>query len=450
MNNNFGRIPPQSVDLEEMVLGTLLSYTEAFDEVSSMLQPNTFYKAIHQIIYEAIVDNARDNKPTDLWSIQEKLKQKNQLDDIGGPLYLVKLTEKVVTDKLLPHHASIIREKFIRREVIRISSESLNMAFDDDASEVVNHLENALFELTGANIDHEPITLAEAYAEYVEYLEKLENREIKLTGVPSGFISLDRMTLGFQPSDLIILAARPSVGKTALALQITRTVARMGKKVLLFSLEMSKRQVTNRLLSGDAEIDSQSLRQAIDLPWARIEDIIGKDYNKNIFIDDKAGQSVFEIRSTIRKYKRKHDIDLVIVDYLQLAKGDERFIKFLPKYYGSIGTTLKNTAKDVDIPIILLSQLNRSVEERSSHKPRLSDLKESGDIEQDADIILFPLRYENFKELHNDPEFGDISDKGHVDVAKNRNGPTGLIYISISKDKSRWEEWDKNLPSNIF
>ncbi|HUX58707.1 MAG TPA: replicative DNA helicase [Bacteroidales bacterium] len=445
---DFGKIPPQSVDIEQLVLGSILATPESFDEVAIILKEEAFYKATHQIIYRQIVENAKSNKPVDVFSVMDAMRESGTLEDVGGAVYLTDLTSKIVSSASIAHHASIVKEKYIRREVIRIASKASGLAFEESADEVVNYLESALFELTGENMISEPRQLFEIYEELSDYLEKLSRREIKLTGVPAGILPLDRITLGWQPSDLIIIAARPSVGKTALALQLTRSAALLGKKVLFFSLEMSERQLATRLLSGATEIDSQQLRRAHDLPWEKIHETILENYNKNIFIDDKSGQSVFTMRSTIRKYKRKYNIDLVVIDYLQLAQGDERFIKFLPKYYGSIATTLKNTAKDVDIPIILLSQLNRAVEDRSSHIPKLSDLKESGDIEQDADVVLFPLRYIQFKEFHDDPKYGNIQDKGQIDIAKHRNGPTGRVYVSISDDVTRWTEWDRDFKIN--
>jgi len=449
--DNIGKIPPQAVDIEEYVLGTLLTDMDAYDNIAKILTAEMFYKAVHQQIFSIIVYLFNNSKPTDLLTVTEHLRKKGILDDIGGPMYLVKLTEKFQSSRLIEHHALIVKEKYMKRQLIKVSSEINSMAYDEtnDLQDLINFAEKSLFALTENMTAKDPRKLLDINIEYVEKLSEIAKREVRLSGVPSGLTRVDRISLGWQQSDLIIMAARPSMGKTALALQLAKNAASFNVPVLFFSVEMAEEQLAMRMISNDTGIDSRYLKIAKDLDWEKIDETIYKSYNQNIYIDDTPSISVYSIRSLIRKYKRKYNIGLVVVDYIQLCKGDPSYKRDRNLEVGSITKTLKAAAKETKVPIIALSQLNRDIEKRSSHPfPILSDLRDSGEIEQDADVVIFPTRICRLPDhIQNNDEWVNHKEHAVIQFAKHRNGATGGVFINVSSDASRWEDIDATIYS---
>ena len=412
----FGKIPPQSRELEEAVLGALMLEKGAFDQVANILKPECFYVETHQVIFRSILQLNAENKPVDLLTVVEELKSMSALDEVGGPYYISKLTNAVVSAANIEAHARIILEKFIQRELIRISSEVINEAYDESK---------------------EFDTLGKVVMSTVTRIDEMRSKNEDITGVPSGFPTLDRVTYGWQPSDLIILAARPSVGKTAFALNLARNAALHPTKptsVAFFSLEMSSGQLVQRILSAESEIWLEKISRG------RMEDHeMQQLYKKgiepltkaNIFIDDSAALNIFELRAKCRRLKNKHNVGLILIDYLQLMSGtSENRNGNREQEISTISRNLKQLAKELQIPIIALSQLSREVEKRkeTNKVPQLSDLRESGAIEQDADMVMFLYRPDYYDITTNDmgeDTKGDV----YVKIAKHRNGSLENIKL---------------------
>ena len=434
----LGKIPPQSRELEEAVLGALMLEKAAFDQVGVILKPECFYVETHQVIFKAILQLNEANKPVDLLTVVEELRSMSSLDEVGGPYYISKLTNAVVSAANIEAHARIILEKFIQRELIRISSEVINEAYDDatDVFDLLDHAESKLFEITNGHLKKEFDTLGKVVMDTVTRIDEMRSKNEDVTGVPSGFPTLDRVTYGWQPSDLIILAARPSVGKTAFALNLARNAALHPTKptsVAFFSLEMSSGQLVQRILSAESEIWLEKISRG------RMEDHeMQQLYTKGIqrlssapmYIDDTAALNIFELRAKCRRLKNKHNIGMVIIDYLQLMSGSSDKNTNREQEISKISRDLKGLAKELQIPIIALSQLSRAVESRKEGDkvPQLSDLRESGAIEQDADMVMFLYRPEYYGITAN--ENGE-SNKGetHVKIAKHRNGSLDTVKL---------------------
>ena len=435
----LGKIPPQSRELEEAVLGALMLEKAAFDQVGVILKPECFYVETHQVIFRAILQLNEANKPVDLLTVVEELRSMSSLDEVGGPYYISKLTNAVVSAANIEAHARIILEKFIQRELIRISSEVINEAYDDstDVFDLLDHAESKLFEITNGHLKKEFDTLGKVVMKTVTRIDEMRSKNEDITGVPSGFPTLDRVTYGWQPSDLIILAARPSVGKTAFALNLARNAALHPTKptsVAFFSLEMSSGQLVQRILSAESEIWLEKISRG------RMEDHeMQQLYKKgiepltkaNIFIDDSAALNIFELRAKCRRLKNKHNVGLILIDYLQLMSGtsDNRNGN-REQEISTISRNLKQLAKELQVPIIALSQLSREVEKRkeSNKVPQLSDLRESGAIEQDADMVMFLYRPDYYDITTNDmgeDTKGDV----YVKIAKHRNGSLENIKL---------------------
>lgn len=435
----LGKVPPQSRELEEAVLGALMLEKAAFDLIANILKPECFYVESHQVIFRAILQLSADNKPVDLLTVVEELRTMSALDEVGGPYYISKLTNAVVSAANIEAHSRIILEKFIQRELIRISSEVINEAYDDatDVFDLLDHAESKLFEITNGHLKKEFDTLSKVVMSTVTRIDEMRARKEELTGVPSGFPTLDRVTYGWQPSDLIILAARPSVGKTAFALNLARNAALHPTKptaVAFFSLEMSSSQLVQRILSAESEIWLEKISRG------RMEDHeMQQLYKKgiepltkaNIFIDDSAALNIFELRAKCRRLKNKHNVGIILIDYLQLMSGtSDNKNGNREQEISTISRNLKQLAKELQIPIIALSQLSRDVEKRkdSNKVPQLSDLRESGAIEQDADMVLFLYRPDYYDITTNDmgeDTKGDV----YVKIAKHRNGSLENIKL---------------------
>ncbi len=434
----FGKVPPQAKELEEAILGAIMLEKSAFDTVVEILKPECFYVEAHQRIYQAMQGLAIKSLPIDLLTVVEELKLREDLEFVGGPYYVTKLTNSVVSSANIEAHSRIVLQKFIQRELIRISGEIIGDAYEDstDVFDMLDDAESKLFEITNNHLRKNFDSIDTVLVKTIQRIEDMRNRQEDITGVPTGFASLDKVTYGWQPTDLIILAARPSVGKTAFALNLARSAAMHPTKptaIGFFSLEMSSAQLVQRILSAESEIWLEKIARG------KLEEHEMKQLYKRgierlskapIFIDDSAALNIFELRAKCRRLKNKHDVGLIIIDYLQLMSGSADRNSNREQEISKISRDLKGLAKELQIPIIALSQLSREVEKRKegNKMPQLSDLRESGAIEQDADMVMFLYRPEYYDIATN--EFGE-SNKGetHVKIAKHRNGSLETIKL---------------------
>jgi len=452
INPEFGRMPPQAVDLEEAVLGAIMLERDAVIAVLDILKPETFYKESHQKLYRAIIDLSMREEPIDILTVTEELRKKEILAEVGGALYITQLTSRIASAAHLEYHARIVAQKYIQRELIRVASEIQSRAYDDsyDVDELLDFSEAQLFEIAEGNIKKETAKLNVLIKEAIFQIEEASKREDALSGVPTGFTKLDRMTSGWQRSDLIIIAARPSMGKTAFVLSMARNMAVDHKRaVALFSLEMSSIQLVNRLIVAETELPSDRIRNGRleKYEWEQLEYRIKGLIEAPIFIDDTPGISIYEIRAKCRRLKNLYDIQVIIIDYLQLMSGSGDSKGNREQEVSTISRALKGIAKELNVPIIALSQLNRSVELRSgSKKPQLSDLRESGAIEQDADIVCFIHRPEKYGLLVDDD---GNSTKGiaEIIIAKHRNGAIGEVVLKFRDEFAKFSDLEEVDPT---
>ena len=449
-NMMFGKVPPQAKELEEAVLGAIMLEKSAFDTVIEILKPECFYGEANQRIFKAMRSLAEKSLPIDLLTVVEELKLKEDLELVGGPYYVSKLTNAVVSSANIEAHSRIVLQKFIQRELIRISGEIIADAYEDstDVFDLLDDAESKLFEITNNHLRSAFEDINTVLVKTIQRIEDMRNRDEDITGVPSGFPSLDKLTYGWQPTDMIVLAARPSVGKTAFALNLARSAALHPTKptpIVFFSLEMSSSQLVQRILSAESEIWLEKITRG-KLEEHEMKQLykrgIERLSNAPIYIDDTAALNIFELRAKCRRLKNKHDIGLIIIDYLQLMsgggdnKGGNR-----EQEISKISRDLKGLAKELKVPIIALSQLSREVEKRKEGAkiPQLSDLRESGAIEQDADMVMFLYRPEYYDITAN--EMGE-SNKGetYVKIAKHRNGSLDTIKLRALLHIQKYEE----------
>lgn len=441
--SDFGKIPPQAIDAEEMLIGTCLVYPDAVNEVR--LKPEMFYKDSHRIIFSAIIETAGMSR-CDLISVTDTLRKKNKLESVGGILCLTKLTNNIFTDQMITNYALIVKEKYLLREYIRIGQELTSKGFMEDLADIIEFAESSLFNLSDFTQSKEPKAIDRCIDELIIEIEKIQNKEKTLVGVPSGFTCIDRITGGWQPGNLIIIAGRPSMGKTALSLSLTSNPAKMNYPVCLFSLEMSESELATRFMSGVTDYTNVEIRNArIDL-----ETFVSKSNsvaNLPIYIDDTPALSLFELRSKVKKMILRYGIKLIIIDYLQLMKQEAGNRE---QEVSIISRGLKAISKEFNIPVIALSQLNRGVEERADKKPRLSDLRESGAIEQDADIVCFVYRPSVYGIKTVEIDQNNYSTDGImiIDCAKDRNGAlfTKALYHNINLTVIQEEKIEAKLP----
>jgi replicative DNA helicase len=438
-NMVFGKVPPQSKELEEAILGAIMLEKSAFDSVVEILKPECFYGEAHQNIFKAMKSLADKSLPIDLLTVVEELKLRGDLELVGGAYYVSRLTNSVVSSANIEAHSRIVLQKFIQRELIRISGEIIGDAYEDttDVFDLLDDAESKLFEITNNHLRSAFEDINTVLVKTIQRIEDMRNRDEDITGVPSGFPSLDKLTYGWQQTDLIVLAARPSVGKTAFALNLARSAALHPTKptpVVFFSLEMSSSQLVQRILSAESEIWLEKISRG------KLEEHEMKQLYKRgierlssapIYIDDTAALNIFELRAKCRRLKNKHDIGLIIIDYLQLMSGGgDNKNGNREQEISKISRDLKGLAKELKVPIIALSQLSREVEKRKEGAkiPQLSDLRESGAIEQDADMVMFLYRPEYYDITAN--EMGE-SNKGetYVKIAKHRNGSLDTIKL---------------------
>ncbi len=431
----YGKVPPQAKELEEAVLGAIMLEKNAFDTIVEILKPGCFYVEAHQRIFSAMQSLAQKSQPIDILTVVEELKFKEELELVGGAYYVSKLTNTVVSSANIEAHARIVLQKFIQRELIRISSEIIGDAYEDstDVFDLLDDAESKLFEITNNHLRKNFESIDSVLVQAIQRIEDLRHKNEDVTGVPSGFPSLDRVTYGWQNTDLIILAARPAVGKTAFALNLARNAVMHATKptpVALFSLEMSAGQLVQRILAAETEIWLEKIARG-KLEEHEMTQLYAKGIQRlsqaPLFIDDTPALNIFELRAKCRRLKNKHNIGMIIIDYLQLMSGTgENRNSNREQEISNISRNLKGLAKELNVPIIALSQLSRAVETRGAAKdgnkiPQLSDLRESGAIEQDADMVMFLYRPEYYDITTN--EMGE-NNKGetHVRIAKHRNG----------------------------
>ncbi len=456
----FGRVMPQALDLEEVVIGAAMLDKEAFSIIVEKLRPSTFYLQAHQEIYEVMMDLFANNKPIDILTVHEELKKKGKLDTVGGVNYLMELTNKVGSAANIEYHAHIVLQKYIQRELIHVSTETINDAFADqkDVLEMLDSAEQNLFEITDKNLNTGFQKISSVAAEVAKNIEALSQREDGLTGVSTGFKQLDKITNGWQNSDLIIIAARPGMGKTAFTLSLAANAAESGKGVGIFSLEMANAQLVQRLISMDSMIPATKLREGSlsTEQWPILANSVEKLSTLPIFIDDTPAINIFELRAKCRRLKQNHDISLVVIDYLQLmSAGDSSKRGNREQEISSISRALKGMAKELNVPVIALSQLSRAVETRGGDKiPQLSDLRESGAIEQDADIVTFIYRPDYYELADGEETQQNTAD---IIISKHRNGSLGTVTLKFVKENVKFVDYQqadfRNMPdmgSDIF
>jgi len=437
------RMPPQNIDAEQAVLGAMLIKKEAIAEVSQLLRPEDFYRDAHKIIYEAMLALFNRNEPADIVTVTNYLDKENKLDKVGGITFVTALANIVPTAANVNFHANIVREKADLRHLINTATDIAGMAYEatDDVSDVIDKSEKMIMEVANRQNVSAFTPMQEIVMETFDKINTLYESKGGLTGISCGFKDLDALTSGLQASDLILVAARPSMGKTAFTLNIAANVALKEKKtVAFFSLEMSKQQLVQRMLCSEGGIDSQKLKNA-DLStedWEKLVRTADKVSAAPLYIDDTAGITVMELRSKARRLKAEHGLDLIIIDYLQLMQGrskggsDNR-----QQEISEISRSLKAVARELNVPVIALSQLSRSVESRQIKRPMLSDLRESGSLEQDADIVMFLYREDYY-----DPETTN-KNITEVIVAKHRNGPVDTVKMFFKKEFTRFNDLSK-------
>ncbi|GGH80427.1 replicative DNA helicase [Filimonas zeae] len=447
----YGKVPPQARELEEAVLGAVMLEKSAFDAVSEILKAECFYVDAHQRIYKAFQSLVQKNLPIDILTVVEELKIKEELDMVGGPYFITKLTNSVVSTANIDTHARIVLQKFIQRELIRISGEIIGDAYEDstDVFDLMDDAEDKIFKITNNFLKTDYKEMSTALAEAINRIDEMRNRTEDISGVPSGFPTMDKVTYGWQPTDLIILAARPAVGKTAFALNLARNAAMNPTRptaVAFFSLEMGAGQLVQRILSAESEIMMEKISRG-KLEDHEYQQLHAKGIKRlekaAIFIDDTAALNIFEFRAKARRLVNKNKVGFIIIDYLQLMSGSGS-AGSREQEISTISRTLKQLAKELHVPIIALSQLSRAVETRKESKmPQLSDLRESGAIEQDADMVMFIYRPEYYEVMNN--EMGE-STKGetHVRIAKHRNGSLETIKLRANLAIQKFHEWDED------
>lgn len=431
----FGKIQPQALPLEEAVLGALMLDKDALPVVLDILNSESFYSDAHQIIYKSVLRLFEKSHPIDLLTVSEELKKTGELDAIGGYYYLTDLTNRVASSANIEYHARIISQKHIQRELIRTSTSIIKDAYEDttDVFDLLDKAEKGLFDITQNNLSRNYEGMGALASRALKQLEELKDKEDGLTGVPTGFNDLDKITSGWQPSDLIIIAARPGMGKTSFVLSLARNASMdFQKPIALFSLEMSNLQLVQRLISLEAEISGSKLRSGKmeEYEWQQLQSVIEKMSEVPIYIDDTPGINIFELRAKCRRLKMQHDIQLVVIDYLQLMTGGSDNQKGnREQEISAISRALKGLAKELNVPVIALSQLSRAVETRGGTKrPQLSDLRESGAIEQDADIVSFIYRPEYYQILE-DEEGQSLKGIAEIIIAKHRNGALSTVKL---------------------
>lgn len=449
LSNQLGKLPPQAVEIEEVVLGALMLERDALSTVIDILKPQSFYRDAHMKIYEAIVELFNNTEPVDIKTVVHQLRKTGNLEVVGGAYYIAGLTTKVNSAANIEYHARIISEQSIKRELIKISTEIQQEAYEDttDVFRLLDKAEQSLFDVSESHIRKNYDKMSSLLNQAIQEIEDRKNKEDGLTGVPSGFTALDRVTSGWQPSDLVIIAARPGMGKTAFVVSAIRNAAIEFKKpAAIFSLEMSSVQLVNRLVSAEAELESEKLKRG-DLAEHEWQQLLHKTKELSeapIYIDDTPGLSILELRAKARRLVAQHGVSLIVIDYLQLMTGDssKNAGGNREQEIASISRALKGIAKELNVPVIALSQLSRAVETRGGDKrPQLSDLRESGSIEQDADMVMFLYRPEYYGITQSEDGM-PLNGTGEVIIAKHRNGRLENVQLKFIGKFTKFADLD--------
>lgn len=449
--NEFGKLPPQAIELEEAVLGALMLEKNAFSDIGELLKPESFYKEAHQKIFAVIRDLNSQDDPVDMLTVTEGLKRRKQIDEVGGPFYITQLTSKVASAAHIEYHARIIAQKYLQRELIKLSSEIQNKAYDDqyDVADLMNEAEAGIFELSQKQAKKDVTQINPVIEEALQEIQEAAKKTSGVSGIPSGFTRVDKITSGWQRSDLIILAARPAMGKTAFVLSMARNMAlEHNQAVAIFSLEMANVQLVKRFIVSETELPAEKIKngQLEDWEWEQLDAKIKNLIDAPIYIDDSPGLSVFELRSKCRMLKKRHNIQIIIIDYLQLMNASGMNPGSREQEVSLISRSLKGLAKELNVPIIALSQLNRGVEGRAGlegKRPQLSDLRESGAIEQDADMVCFIHRPEYYK-ITEDAEGNSLVGIAELVIAKHRNGATADVRMRFRKELARFQNLEED------
>lgn len=445
------RIPPQNVEAEMSTLGSLMLDKEAIFRVIDALAPHDFYKAAHRDIFEAMMDLFSRREPIDILSLTARLKEKGRLEEVGGTSYLTSLVNTVPTASHVAHYASIVRKKRLLRDLIEAASHIGQLGYQEaeEVENLIDEAEQKIFSISKDSLRQEFFAVREALDEAWERIDKLHKGDGVIRGVPTGFPDLDNYLSGLQKSDLIILAARPSLGKTSLALNIARNAARDEKNAVgIFSLEMSREQLVDRLIAAEAGVDLWRIRTGrmrsdeYGNDFVRVRDSMESLSRSKIFIDDTPSPTVMELRGKARRLQSEHGLNLLIIDYLQLMKGHGR-VESRTQEVSEISRGLKAMAKELNIPVLALSQLSRGIEMRPSALPKLSDLRESGSIEQDADVVMFIYREDKVKENSDRKNIADIL------IEKHRNGPTGKVQVYFHEETASFRSIAKHFEEPI-
>lgn len=444
------RVPPQNIEAEQAVLGAMLIDKEAIAKATEVLSADDFYREAHRVIFSAMLELYNKNEAVDMVTVTEILKRDNKLEDIGGIAYITSLANVVLTAANVKYHAEIVAEKSVLRQLVRVSTEIAARGYEanEDVGTLLDTAESRILEISNRKKKNDFTAINDILMDSVQSIESLLQNKGGLTGLPAGFADLDKLTSGLHPSDFIILAARPSMGKTALALNIVQNVALRAHKVIggeprsvaFFSLEMSKEQLVNRMLCAEAGIDSQRLRvgEMRDEDWTHLWDACDTMSRAKIYIDDTAGITAMDMRSRARRLKAEHGLDLIVVDYLQLMQGSGKRNNSGDRQQevSEISRSLKALARELDVPVLALSQLSRSVESRQVKRPMLSDLRESGSLEQDADIVAF---------LYREDYYNPETENKHTEliIAKHRNGPVDTVNLFFQKQFTKFVGFTK-------
>ena len=451
-----GTLPPQATELEEAVLGALMLDKDSIVTVQEFITPDAFYDPIHRTVYKAIEDLSRELKPIDLYTVTERLKSEGQLKEVGGAPYLAQLTQKVGSAAHVEFHAKIIAQKYVQRELIRSSTEIQRMSYDEskDVTDLIGFAEQEIFRVAEGHVKRSVMDAKSVLAKTLKSIEEAGKNKDSFSGVPSGFVGIDRETLGWQPSDLVILAARPAMGKTAFVLTMARNITVDHERpVAFFSLEMSAEQLMKRLIIAESGLDGTSVKSGKLTPeqWRHLEVSTKPLGSAPLYIDDTPALSVFEFRSKARRLKMHNNIQLIVIDYLQLMTTGESSAKGnREQEVATISRTLKAIAKELNVPIIALSQLSRQTELRGGNKrPQLSDLRESGAIEQDADIVAFIHRPEYYG-MTEDENGQSTAGMAEFILAKHRNGSVGTINLRFRKEQARFLDYDADTANENY
>src|SRR5918911_467229 len=435
------RTLPHNLEAERSVLGAILLHNDAFNLAAEVIDAGDFFRVAHRRIFDKMVTLVERGDAIDLVTLKEELNRAGDLDEVGGPAYITALVDGVPRSTNVEHYARIIKEKATLRNLIFSANKILANAYDgeEEADVILDQAEHAIFAIADDKVRDGFVSLRDLAQSSLDTIEKLHAHKELITGVPSGFADLDVMTSGLQPSDLVIVAARPSMGKTSLVLNIAQHVGtKTDMTVGIFSLEMSKEQLFLRMLTGEARIDAHRLRGGFlgERDWGRLSQAIGTLSEAKIFIDDTPSIGVLEMRAKCRRLMAEHGLNLVIVDYIQLMQGRGRFENRTLEL-GAISRSLKGLAKELRVPIVVLSQLSRAPEARSDHRPQLSDLRESGALEQDADVVAFIFREDMYRDRSQPPADGE--GVAELIIAKQRNGPTGVVKLAFIREFTRFE-----------